>query len=155
MATATKSLTVTNSTFTVTLEGRIGSDGVWTTDDFTIESDDEVELRWSSTGSSGCHNFGTGGFNVSGTSGTDTDVIEPSVGNSITYNAICSDHTFPPNHLSDNLTVTTAALPTVTLEQRIGASGSWSTSDVTINPGAEVHLQWLSLIHISEPTRPY
>ena len=63
-------------------------DDSWTSDDITIASGDQIELRWESTNASSCSggNFATGGL----TSGTDSNVTEPAANASLPYTVSCT-----------------------------------------------------------------
>ena len=129
----------------VTLQVNVNDNG-WGTDDVSINSGEEVKLKWTSTDVDAC----TGnGFNVSATSGEDADVTEPTTGNSITYSINCSSDSVSAaddvDDVYDSITVTNVATatPTVNLEVSVNDSG-WGSNDASINTGDEVSLRWTS-----------
>ena len=140
------SITTRNPAPTATLEQRIGNSGTWSGSNVTINVGQQVHLKWSSTNADSCTGSGTGfsTYSTGGSlSGTDYSITEPTAGTSTTYTVTCTQGTATT---SDSITVTNASTPTLTatLEQRIGNSGTWSTSNVTINVGQQVHLKWSS-----------
>ena len=134
----------------VTLERKVV--GVpWSGDDLVIAEGDEVRLRWDGDYVSSCLGTGSGFSTLGVVNGSDTDITEPSVGNSYTYTVICTGDN---GSTTDSLSISAAFVPTATLTVSVFGVGVWSNDDITINNGENVALE-LSLIHISEPTRPY
>lgn len=112
---------------TATIEVRnITEDDDWTGGDITIDSDDEVELRWSSTNANSCSgtNFSTGGA----TSGDTTSVTEPSGGNTTQYTVTCVGDGGSAN---DWLSVT-----------NVGNGPEIEVDPPIVTPGEEVELEW-------------
>ena len=161
--------TVAAQKVTVTLERQVGS-GSWSTSDATINSGQQVKLRWNSTYANfgGCQAIRGSGFSTGSgndVEGIDSSINEPRAGNSETYTVSCTGQSGVG---SDSITITTggeesASEPTVTLTRKY--EGKWGTSDVSGDLRLGVAFRWsstgadncisLSLIHISEPTRPY
>ena len=107
------SITVTKqSPPTVTMETQVGT-GTWSTNNYImINITDEVSIKWSSTDSTSCTGTGSG-FNVSNTSGTDTDITEPGTNSETTYTVTC---TGPGGSTTKNIILSTLlTLPTLTL----------------------------------------
>ena len=105
-----------------------------------------MHLKWTSTNASSCAGNGNGFFTGGNTSGTDTTIIEPTAGNSITYTIICTGN---GNSASDRITVTAREVsapepPTVTLEGRVAGSDWGVTGSMNIEAGEQVHLKWSS-----------
>ena len=139
--TVTDSITVTKSTPpTVALERSIDSGVSWSGSNVTITSSQQVRLRWTSSNATSCSGTGSG-FSASAVSGSDINITEPTVGNSITYTVTCSG---AGGSASDSITVTRPAVPTVTLERSIDNGFSWSGSNVNITGSQQVRLKWSS-----------
>ena len=138
---------------TVTLEQRVGNDGLWSENNVTISPGDQVQLRWSSTDTGFCVASGPGfnvsgnGNNMPGTSGTDTDIDEPGAGASSVYTITCVGGS--NGTLADSITVTTidSVVPAVTLEQKIHTEdeSAWSEDHATIEEGDHIHFRWNSM----------
>ena len=120
----------------------------------TIESDEQVELVWSSTNADSC--FGSGpGFSASDPSGTDNDITEPTPGNSSTYTITCAG---PGGIAMAALTITIGEAvsiptlekspPTVSMMVAVYVGSNylqdWGTEDISILPGEQVALLWQS-----------
>ena len=140
--TASDSITVTAAADpTATLQVKFL--GSWHTDDYVgIIETDNIALRWSSTNADSCSGSGSGFSTGGNINGTDWQITEPTLGNSITYTVTCSGGGVSA---SDSITVTTnlGYQPTATLERKVN-SGPWSTSNVNINVGDQVSLRWSS-----------
>ncbi len=126
---------------TVTLYRKINN-GSWSTANATINSGDQVQLKWVSSNAKSCTASAGSGFATQGrTSGTDTSIDEPSAGSSNSYKVTCSDG---KNYVSDTITITKRNTPpTATLYRKVN-NGSWSASDATIKEGDTVQLKWTS-----------
>ena len=122
----------------VTLEQSTDNGFSWSEDDVTITSSDEVYLRWNSKNANNCS---ANNFTAGSASGTDTTIIEPTVGTSRVYTLTCTGE---GGSESESLAVFKTSAPTVILEQRVDGSGPWSSNNAVITTGSEVHLRWNS-----------
>ena len=139
--TATDSITIAKRVLPYTgLVIRVGTDP-WQTqvDSVHIYDGEEIKLRWISTDANSCTGSGDG-FSVSGVSGIDATVTEPSAGDSTTYTVTC---TGDGGTATDSLTVSTRLPPTANLERQVD-SGSWSPNDAVITDTDQVSLGWSS-----------
>ena len=84
----------------------------WSGGNALINVGEEVSLRWSGTNINSCTGRGDG-FDTSSASGTDSDITEPTVGNSITYTVSC---TGSGGTAADSLTIDVRGGPTITAE---------------------------------------
>ena len=124
---------------TVTIEAKNATDDDnFSPQDRTIDEGDQVHLRWSSNGANSCTATAGPGFATGGnTSGTDTTITEPTVGNSITYTVRC---TGDGGNTSDSIIITTQAvvyeLPELTADPTIVYRGEETilTWDIKNNP---------------------
>ena len=125
-----------------------GGWGTWGSDDVILNTGDHVGFRWQGTNVTRCSGSGTGSgndFNVSGVSGNDYDVIEPTKGNSVTYTVTCIG--------SGGIAVASIVVnnpisaPTIVLKGTVYKGGqyiqNWDTYDViNIESGQEVAFNW-------------
>ena len=134
------SLTITTLPVpSVVLEKKIGN-GPWSAGDATINAGEEVSLRWTTINTNNCSDLGgSSGFNVSANTGLDTDIIEPTVGQSITYSINCSGNGGAVDELT--LTAVASTAPKVNLERKVGEK-PWSNKDALIGEWHEVQLRW-------------
>ncbi len=114
----------------------------WTTSDITINYSDTIYLSWSSSNASSCSGSN---FTASGTSGTQTSVVEPSAGGSTTYTVSCSGG---GGTSSDSITVTRLNnQPTASiLLKNLTTNSSWSSNARQINMGDEIAISWSSTL---------
>lgn len=145
---ATDELTVTTyplptAKLEVRTAGGNSSNPSWTTNNISINTGENVRLRWSSTNATSCTKVSGSGFSTGGaTSGTDTDVNEPSAGSSRTFEVSC---TGDGGEDSAKVTVSTDQPPAPTAKLEASVNGStWKTKDRNIKVGDVVSLRWSS-----------
>ena len=125
---------------TVNLQQRIGNSGSWSGSNVSFTGNRQVQLKWSSTNARSCSGTGSG-FYVNSTSGSDTSITEPTVGNSRTYTVTCDGG---GGTGSDSIIVTNVTLPTAALERSIDSGVSWSGSNLSLTGNQQVRLRWSS-----------
>ena len=146
---------------TVTLSGREGDVNSWQTDYLILRLGEDLNLKWSGSNITSCSG---GGFSTGNrTSGTKNGVAKPTAGSSTVYSIACDGQ--GGSRATDSLTVAAIGNPTISASPalvRYGGSSviSWDTKGATTcklsGRGLPTDtLNILSLIHISEPTRPY
>lgn len=120
-----------NAPPSVTLEVQNTTDGgSWSGSNLTIDAGDSISLRWDSTYATTClgGNFTTGGS----ADGTQTDVTEPILGETIQYTVSC---TGGGGQASDSLSVTATGVgPSISCSPVVVRQGnsttcSWNTND--------------------------
>ena len=115
----------------VTLQRSIDN-GSWSGSNATISAGQQVRLKWSSVNAAACTGSGAGFSTGSGdpTSGTDSTITEPSIGNSTTYRVTC---TAGSDTRYDSLTINhPTPAPTATLERNIDGGSSVSYTHLTL-----------------------
>lgn len=115
------------SGITATLEVRNDTTGSgWTGNNITIDPDEQVSLRWSSTGSpNSCSGSGSGFSTGGATGGIDSTITEPSAGNTNNYTVVCNKTGAAP--ASDSLNVTTRAPVDIDADPKVVYQGEQST----------------------------
>jgi|GEM_PF-3160235 len=112
------------------LEVRKIGDSTWQSGNINIQFGEEVELRWGATNAVSCgKSLGPSDFNVSGTSGTDNTVTEPTSG-SASFQVACVNGV--GNSSNSNTIVVSATGGTPTLE----------ASDNIVHAGDSIRLDW-------------
>ncbi len=111
----------------------VTTNGSWTSGNPTIAPGDEIAFQWSTANAASCS-----GTNVtlSGTSGTQTTVTEPTAGTSRTYTLSCTGSKY--GSVSRSITVTTSATPTCSISlspnplyQGESSTLTWSSANAT------------------------
>ncbi|MBX2866525.1 hypothetical protein KTR10_01000 [Candidatus Kaiserbacteria bacterium] len=144
---------------TVSIRARVKtpSTGPWHTSAFTIEPNEGIQINYSSTNATTCtsSDFNTFG-EPNGWRGT---ISEPSPGQSKTYAVTCTgdggsasdsirvstNESEPEEEPEDEPSSPSTPTPSVTLQVRnTTQGGSWTGSNITIDPEDQVSLRWSS-----------
>ena len=116
--------------------------GKWGSDDIVGDMTGGVALRWSSTDAQSCLSGRVGGFSVGNkTSGTDWQIDEPTLNNSITYTITC---TGPGGTATDSITVTNQVVDAPTVNLTVKYKGVWGGDDISGDMTEGIALMWSS-----------
>ena len=114
---------------TIDLTGRTDNSGPWEDAFISVNPGEELSLKWGGSNiTGGCSG---GGFETNNTdSGTNSNITEPKVGDSITYSVTCYGQ--GGSIVTDSLDVATVGLPTISAEPALVKQGgsatiSWDT----------------------------